>query len=151
MIALLQFWRAHAAELARLGAQHVVLVGVSTATAALFGIPAGIMASHRPRLGRPLLWLANVAQTVPSLALFGFLLPLPFIGGIGPRTALVALTIYAFLPIVRTTVGGLQAFDWSVVEAGVAMGMTAPRQLLLPWSSLHSPCPRSSPACASPP
>ena len=112
-----------------MGAEHVVLVAVSTATAALIGIPAGILAFHRPKLGRPLLWVASVAQTMPSLALFGFLLPLPFIGGIGPRTALVALTIYAFLPIVRTTVGGLQALDRSVVEAGVAMGMT-PRQLL---------------------
>jgi osmoprotectant transport system permease protein len=127
--ALLLFWRTHAAEVARLGAEHVVLVAASTAAAALVGIPAGILAFHRPRLGRPLLWLASVAQTIPSLALFGFLLPLPFIGGIGPRTALVALTIYAFLPIVRTTVGGLQGLDRSVLEAGVAMGMT-PRQLL---------------------
>jgi osmoprotectant transport system permease protein len=127
---LLEFWRTHAAELTRLVAQHMVLVAVSTATAALIGIPAGILAFHRPHLGRPLLWLASVAQTIPSLALFGFLLPLPFIGGIGPRTALVTLTIYAFLPIVRTTVGGLQSLDRSVVDAGVAMGMT-PRQLLL--------------------
>jgi osmoprotectant transport system permease protein len=130
MSELLQFWRSHASELARLTTQHVVLVALSTAAAALVGIPAGILAFHRPRLGRPLLWLANVAQTVPSLALFGFLLPLPFIGGIGPRTALVTLTIYAFLPIVRTTVGGLQGLDRAVVEAGVAMGMT-PRQLLV--------------------
>src|SRR5207249_2219171 len=76
-----------------------------------------------------LLVIANVAQTIPSLALFGFLLPLPFIGGIGPRTALVTLTIYACLPIMRTTVGGLQSLDRSVVDAGVAMGMTR-RQLL---------------------
>jgi len=127
---LQHFWQTHAGELARLVAQHVVLVTVSTATAALIGIPAGILAFHRPRLGRPLLFLANVAQTIPSLALFGFLLPLPFIGGIGARTALVTLTIYAFLPIVRTTVGGLQSLDRAVVDAGVAMGMT-PRQLLL--------------------
>ncbi len=130
MIALVHFWRTHASELTRLVLQHVMLVAVSTATAALVGIPAGIFAFHKPRLGRPLIWLANVAQTIPSLALFGFLLPLPFIGGIGPRTALVALTIYAFLPIVRTTVGGLQSLDRSVIDAGVAMGMT-PRQLLL--------------------
>jgi osmoprotectant transport system permease protein len=98
--ALLHFWGTHGAEVTRLGAEHVVLVAVSTAIAAVIGIPAGILAFHRPRLGRPLLWLASVAQTIPSLALFGFLLPLPFVGGIGPRTALVALTIYAFLPIV---------------------------------------------------
>jgi osmoprotectant transport system permease protein len=126
---LLHFWQTHANELARLVAQHIVLVIASTGTAALIGIPAGVMAFHRPRFGRPLLFLANVAQTIPSLALFGFLLPLPFIGGIGPRTALVTLTIYAFLPIVRTTVGGLRAVDRSMIDAGVAMGMT-PRQLL---------------------
>jgi osmoprotectant transport system permease protein len=127
---LLRFWQAHASELSRLVAQHVVLVAVSTGAAALVGIPAGILAFHRPRLGRPLLFFANAAQTIPSLALFGFLLPLPFIGGVGPRTALVTLTIYALLPIVRTTVGGLQGLDRAVVDAGVAMGMTK-RQLLL--------------------
>ncbi len=106
-----------------------MLVLISTGVAALLGIPAGILAFRRPRLGRPLLFVANVAQTIPSLALFGFLLPLPFIGGVGPRTALVTLTLYALLPIVRTTVGGLQSLDRRVVDAGVAMGMT-PRQLL---------------------
>jgi osmoprotectant transport system permease protein len=126
---LLHFWSTHRGELARLIEQHVMLVFVSTSVAALVGIPAGILAFHRPRLGRPLLFFANVAQTIPSLALFGFLLPLPFIGGVGPRTALVTLTLYALLPIIRTTVGGLQSLDRSVIEAGVAMGMT-PRQLL---------------------
>ena len=129
MTALLHFWLTHRAELSRLMEQHVVLVLISTGIAALLGIPAGILAFRRPRLGRPLLFLANVAQTIPSLALFGFLLPLPFIGGVGPRTALVTLTLYALLPIVRTTVGGLQGLDPAVIEAGVAMGMT-PRQLL---------------------
>jgi osmoprotectant transport system permease protein len=129
MSELLHFWLTHWAELARLIEQHVVLVVVSTGVAAILGIPAGILAFRRPRLGRPLLFAANVAQTIPSLALFGFLLPLPFIGGIGPRTALVTLTLYALLPIVRTTVGGLKSLDRTVVDAGVAMGMT-PRQLL---------------------
>ena len=87
------------------------------------------MAARRPRArpGDPR--VASVAQTIPSLALLGFLLPLPLIGGIGPRTALVALTLYALLPIVRTTVTGLQTIDPAVLEAGVAMGMTR-RQLL---------------------
>ncbi len=130
MTPLLQFWSSHWDELLRLLQQHVVLVLVSTAVAIALGIPAGVLAFRRPRLGGPLLFLANVAQTIPSLALFGFLLPLPFIGGIGSRTALVTLTLYALLPIVRTTVGGLRSLDRSIVEAGVAMGMT-PRQLLL--------------------
>jgi osmoprotectant transport system substrate-binding protein/osmoprotectant transport system permease protein len=129
MSTLLHFWATHRLELARLMEQHVVLVVVSTAVAAILGIPAGILAFRRPRLGRPLLFAASVAQTIPSLALFGFLLPLPFIGGVGPRTALVTLTLYALLPIVRTTVGGLKGLDPAIVEAGVAMGMT-PRQLL---------------------
>ena len=129
MSGLLHFWLTHQAELMRLIEQHVVLVLVSTGVAAMLGIPAGILAFRRPRLGRPLLFVANVAQTIPSLALFGFLLPLPFIGGVGPRTALVTLTLYALLPIVRTTVGGLKGLDPAVVDAGVAMGMT-PRQLL---------------------
>ena len=126
---LVGFWMAHRAELARLIEQHVVLVLVSTGIAVLVGVPAGILAARRARLGRPLLFLANIAQTIPSLALFGFLLPLPFIGGVGPRTALVTLTLYALLPIVRTTVAGLRSLDPAVVGAGVAMGMT-PRQLL---------------------
>lgn len=129
MNALLEFWSSHWAELIRLLQQHIVLVLVSTGIAVLVGVPAGVLAARRPALGRPLLFLANIAQTIPSLALFGFLLPLPFIGGIGSRTALVTLTLYALLPIVRTTVGGLRSLDRAVVEAGVAMGMTS-RQLL---------------------
>ena len=130
MRSLFQFWLAHRAELARLVEQHVVLVLISTGLAALIGIPAGIAAFRRPALGRPLLFIANIAQAIPSLALLGFLLPLPFIGGVGPRTALVALTLYSLLPIVQTTVGGLRSLDRAVVDAGVAMGMTR-RQLLL--------------------
>ena len=129
MTALLEFWSAHGAELWRLVERHLFLVAASTGIAVLLGVPAGVFAAHRPRLGRPLLAVANVAQTIPSLALFGFLLPLPFIGGVGPRTALVALTLYALLPVIRTTVAGLVGIDRPVREAGVAMGMT-PRQLL---------------------
>jgi osmoprotectant transport system permease protein len=126
---LLDFWRSHAGELGTLLRQHVLLVLVSTTVAVAIGVPAGILAAKRPALGRAILGLSNIAQTIPSLALLGFLLPLPFIGGIGPRTALVALTAYALLPIVRGTVTGLATIDRSIVEAGVAMGMT-PRQLL---------------------
>ena len=126
---LLRFFLAHRAELAVLLGQHVVLVLVSTSVAVALGLPAGVLAARRPRLGRVMVAVANVAQTVPSLALLGFLLPLPFVGGIGPRTALMALTIYALLPIIRTTVAGIRGVDPAVVEAGIAMGMTD-RQLL---------------------
>ena len=126
---LLDFWQSHAAELAMLLRQHLVLVLLSTGVAVAIGVPAGVVAARRPRLGRAILGISSVAQTIPSLALLGFLLPLPFIGGVGPRTALVALTVYALLPIVRTTLTGLTTIDRSIIEAGVAMGMT-PRQLL---------------------
>ena len=109
--------------------RHVVLVAVSTSIAVLIGIPAGIVAAHRPRIGRPILAVANITQTIPSLALLGFLLPIPLIGGVGPRIAVVALIVYALLPIIRTTAAGLKSIDHTLIEAGVAMGMT-PRQLL---------------------
>jgi osmoprotectant transport system substrate-binding protein/osmoprotectant transport system permease protein len=130
MSALLQFWQGHFGELLQLIRQHLMLVVLSTAVATALGLPAGILAARRPAVGRPLLALANVTQTIPSLALFGFLLPLPFIGGVGPRTALVTLTLYGLLPVVRTTVAGLRSVDRAVIEAGVAMGMTS-RQLLM--------------------
>jgi len=124
-----RFWLTHRAELGVLIEQHVVLVFVSTLAAIAVAVPAGVAAARRPRAGRTILAVANAAQTVPSLALLGFLLPLPFVGGIGPRTALIALAIYALLPIVRTTVTGIATVDPAVVEAGIAMGMTD-RQLL---------------------
>jgi osmoprotectant transport system permease protein len=128
-MAVVQFWLSHRAELGALAAQHVLLVAVSTLAAAAIGIPLGILAARRPRLSAPLVGLANLVQTVPSLAMFGFLLPLPLLGGVGPRTAIVVLILYGLLPIVRTTIAGLQGIDAAIREAGVAMGMT-PRQLL---------------------
>jgi osmoprotectant transport system permease protein len=130
-MAVLHFWQAHAGELALLVRQHVLLVLVSTTVAIAIGVPAGTLAARRPRGGRAVLAVANVAQTIPSLALLGFLLPLPFIGGVGPRTAMVALTLYALLPIVRTTVTGLTTIDRAILEAGEAMGMTARQRLLI--------------------
>jgi osmoprotectant transport system permease protein len=126
---LLRFWFAHRTEFAAMLGQHVLLVAVSTGIAVGLGVPLGILAAHRPRIGRPLIGLANVAQTIPSLALFGFLLPLPLIGGIGARTAVVALILYALLPVVRTTAAGITGIDRVLIEAGLALGMT-PRQLL---------------------
>jgi osmoprotectant transport system substrate-binding protein/osmoprotectant transport system permease protein len=126
---LIDFWAGHRGEVASLLLQHAALVLISTSVAIAIGIPAGVLAAKRPRLGRPMIAVANVAQTIPSLALLGFLLPLPLVGGLGTRTALVTLSIYALLPIVRTTTAGLQQVDRAVVEAGVAMGMTD-RQLL---------------------
>src|SRR5262245_32376156 len=124
---VLQFWVSHRGEVATLLLQHAVLVVLSTTAAIIVGIPIGVVATRRPRLGRALLLIANVAQTIPSLALLGFLLPLPFIGGLGSRTALVTLSLYAVLPIVRTTVSGIRQVERAVIEAGLAVGMTRRR------------------------
>jgi osmoprotectant transport system substrate-binding protein/osmoprotectant transport system permease protein len=128
-VTLLQFWRSHAVEFASLFGQHVILVGIATLVATALGVPLGILAARRPRAGGPIVWVANAAQTIPSLAMFGFLLPLPFIGGLGARLAIVVLIVYALLPIIRTTAAGLTSVDRALVEAGTALGMT-PMQLL---------------------
>lgn len=126
---LVQFLAGHRAEFFGLLMQHIVLVGASTAVAVLIGVPTGILAARRPRVGAPIVWLANVVQTIPSLAMFGFLLPLPLVGGLGARVAILVLILYALLPIVRTTAAGLRGLDPALIEAGTALGLT-PRQLL---------------------
>ena len=118
------------AEILTATGQHVVLVAVSIAVAALVGLPLGILFSRRPGWGRFGLGAVGVLQTIPSLALFGLLIPVPVVGGIGTRTALVALTLYALLPIVRSTVVGITGVDPAVREAARGLGMTD-RQLLL--------------------
>ncbi|MFN2531152.1 MAG: ABC transporter permease/substrate-binding protein [Pyrinomonadaceae bacterium] len=110
--------------------QHVWLVFLSTSIAVLIGVPTGILLTRYSRLRGPVVGIANILQTIPSLALFGFLIPLPFIGGIGTRTALVALVLYSLLPIIRNTVTGIVGVEPSVREAATAMGMTD-RQILL--------------------
>ena len=116
-------------ELATLLRQHLWLVFISTLVAVAIGIPTGILLTRKKSLRGPVLGIANIMQTIPSLALFGFLIPLPFIGGIGARTAIVALVVYALLPIIRNTVTGIVGVDPNVREAAVAMGMTS-RQIL---------------------
>ena len=103
---------------------HFLLVLISIVIAIAIGIPAGILLTRKKSLRGPVLGLANIMQTIPSLALFGFLIPLPFIGGIGTRTAVVALVLYSLLPIIRNTVTGILGVDANVREAAVAMGMT---------------------------
>ena len=126
---LIEFWLSHRAELTAMLGQHLLLVALSTGVAIAIGVPAGVLAVHSPRFGRPVVAFANVAQTIPSLALLGFLLPLPLVGGVGPRIAVIALILYALLPIVRSTAAGLASIDRAVIDAARAMGMT-PRQLL---------------------
>jgi osmoprotectant transport system permease protein len=116
-------------EILRLTLEHIVLVGIAVSGAILLGIPAGLLAVRTPKLRRWVTTTAGIAQTIPSLALFGFLIPLPVIGGIGRRTAIIALLVYAFLPIVRNTVTGVLSVDNAVRESAIAMGMTH-RQVL---------------------
>ena len=126
---LIEFLSRNKEEFLTLLAQHLFLVGIAMGIAILIGVPLGILLTRRPRLGSPVLGLANIFQTIPSLALFGFLIPMPFIGGIGARTAIVALVLYALLPIIRNTYAGIQGVDPAIREAGRGMGMTD-RQLL---------------------
>src|SRR6266542_220653 len=111
-------------ELLKLAREHLSLVLISTLVAIAIGIPTGVLLTRKQALRNPVLGIANVMQTIPSLALFGFLIPSPFIGGIGARTAIVALVLYALLPIIRNTVTGILGVDQNVREAAVAMGMT---------------------------
>lgn len=130
-----QFLQANWSELLLLVQQHVVLVFVAILVAVVIGVPTGILLTRYRALRGPVLGVANIMQTIPSLALFGFLIPLPFIGGIGTRTALVALVLYSLLPIIRNTVTGILNVDPNVREAAVAMGMTGSqvlRQVELP-------------------
>ena len=126
------FWRflqQNWPELLTLLRQHVWLVFVSTLIAVAIGIPTGVLLTRKKSLRSPVLGIANVMQTIPSLALFGFLIPLKYVGGIGTRTAIVALVLYSLLPIIRNTVTGILGVDPNVREAAVAMGMTG-RQIL---------------------
>src|SRR5262249_55520862 len=123
------FVRSHRAEMAALLGQHIVLVAAATAIAVAIGVPLGIFAAKRAGLAAPAMAITGVVQTIPSLAMFGFLLPVPLVGGVGARAALVVLILYGLLPIVRTTIAGLRGIDPAIREAGIALGMT-PRQLL---------------------
>ena len=109
--------------------EHVVIVGIAMACAIAISVPAGILLTRRAGLRPWVLGFANVMQTIPSLALFGFLIPVPLIGGIGKQTAIVALVLYALLPILRNTMTGILAVDPAVRESAIAMGMTG-RELL---------------------
>jgi len=112
-----------------LSLEHLQLVAIASLIAAVLGVGLGVLGTRRPTLRRYSLAFANVMQTVPSLALFGFLIPIPLIGGIGQRTATISLVLYALLPILRNTITGIAGVEPSIREAAVAMGMTN-RQLL---------------------
>jgi osmoprotectant transport system permease protein len=118
------FFLDHRAEIFYTTLDHLILVLISMFFAIAIGVPLGMFIVHRPALRTLALGVASILQTIPSLALFGFLIPIPFIGGIGRRTAIVALVLYALLPILRNTYVGLTSIDPAVLEAAEAMGMT---------------------------
>jgi osmoprotectant transport system permease protein len=129
-MSVLRFILQNQREVLELTLEHLWLVGLSTLLAALIGIPLGIVISHRPRLDKAVLASANIIQTIPSLALFGFLLPVPWLGERADRLAILALTLYALLPIIRNTYTGIRGVDPAVVEAGRGMGLTESQLLL---------------------
>lgn len=104
--------------------EHIILVSISISVAIAIGLPLGILITRQPKLAQPILTVANVVQTIPSLAMFGFLISVPLLGGIGKIPAMVALTLYALLPIIRNTYTGIIGVDPAIREAGRGMGMT---------------------------
>jgi osmoprotectant transport system permease protein len=125
-------------DIFRLTFDHVLLVVNAMAVAILLGVPAGVLLTRRPAIRPWMIGFANVVQTIPSLALFGFLIPIPLIGGIGPRTVIVSLVLYALLPILRNTFVGIVNVDAAVCESAIAMGMTDAqllRQVQLPLAA----------------
>lgn len=125
----IQFLAGNWPELLNLTREHIFLVLASTGFAILAGVPLGILLTRVKPLRTPVLGFANIMQTVPSLALFGLLVPVPFIGGIGARTAVIALALYALLPVIRNTVTGILGIDPKIREAAIAIGMTPGQRL----------------------
>ena len=124
-----QFFLRHRQEIMQATLEHIWLVGLTMIFAIAIGVPLGILVTRKPWLSKPILGGANIAETIPSLALFGFLLPVPWLGGRADRLAIAALTLYALLPIIRNTSAGITGVDRAVREAARGMGMTD-RQIL---------------------
>ncbi len=120
----------HAGEIATLTLEHLWLTGAAMLCAVLIGVPTGVWLTRHSRWARPVIGFANILQTIPSLALFGFLLPLPWLGERAARLAILALTAYALLPILRNTYAGIRGIEPAVVDVARALGMTATQRLL---------------------
>ncbi|MEG4997482.1 ABC transporter permease [Microcoleus sp. B4-D4] len=118
------FINRYGAEIIQRVLEHLYLVTIAISIAIIVGIPLGILVTRKPQLKKPILGFANIMQTIPSLALFGLLIPMPVVGGIGDRTAIIALTLYSLLPIIRNTYTGIVGVDSAIVAAGRGMGMT---------------------------
>jgi len=136
---MLDFFIKNRGQIASLTLEHVWLVGIAMTIAVIVGVPLGILVSRNAWLRKPILGATNILQTIPSLALFGFLLPAPWLGARADRLAIVALVLYALLPIVRNTYTGIMAIDPAVKEAAVGMGMTDGELLTLVELPLSAP------------
>jgi osmoprotectant transport system permease protein len=126
----IDFFSRHGSEIAEATLEHIWLVGATMLLSVAIGIPLGILVARRPWLSKPILGSANIAETIPSLALLGFLLPVPWLGARADRITITALTLYALLPIIRNTAAGITGVDPAVREAARGMGLTS-RQILL--------------------
>lgn len=123
-MSLLEYFLRHQREILQATVEHIWLVGVTMLLSVAIGVPLGVLVTRRPWLSKPILGGANIAETIPSLALFGFLLPVPWLGGRADRLAIAAMTLYALLPIIRNTSAGIAGVDAAVREAARGMGMT---------------------------
>jgi len=121
---MMQFINRYGAEIVQRATEHLYLVTVAIFIAIGVGIPLGILVTRKPKFKKPILGFANIMQTIPSLALFGLLIPVPIVGGIGDNTAIIALTLYSLLPIIRNTYTGIVGVDQAITQAGIGMGMT---------------------------
>jgi osmoprotectant transport system permease protein len=121
---MIEFFSRYGAEIIQHTLEHLYLVTIAISISLLIGIPLGILVTRKPELNQPILGFANIMQTIPSLALFGLLIPIPILGGIGDRSAIIALTLYSLLPIIRNTYTGISGVDPAIREAGKGMGMT---------------------------
>ena len=123
------FLARYGGQIATLTLEHLWLTAAAMLFASAIAVPAGIWLTRSPRWARPVIALANILQTIPSLAMFGFLLPLPWLGDRAARIAILALTAYALLPILRNTYAGIRGIDRSVLEVAHALGLTPSQRL----------------------
>ena len=124
------FFEQYGGEIATLTLEHIWLAGAAMLFATVIAVPAGIWLTRSPGWARPVISVANVLQTIPSLAMFGFLLPLPWLGDRAARIAIVALTAYALLPILRNTYAGIRGIDPALIEVAQALGLTNLQRLI---------------------
>jgi osmoprotectant transport system permease protein len=123
------FLTQYGSEIVELTIEHLWLTAAAMLFATAIAVPAGIWLTRSPRWAKPVIAIANILQTIPSLAMFGFLLPLPWLGERATRIAIVALTAYALLPILRNTYAGIRGIDPAIVEVARALGLTGAQRL----------------------